>query len=143
MSSKSLPQTFNPPDVASPKPTYSHVSVFSLGRTKIITVAGQIGTFPDGTVPPTFAAQVSCALPNVKKCLAAAGATPRDIIKATHYIVNYDPADRKRSELYLEFMGGHKPPGTLVPVERLGAPELLFEIEVMAVVAVDDEGLTM
>lgn len=140
MSSKSLPQTLNPPDVAPPKPTYSHVCVFTLGRTKIITVAGQIGTLPDGTVPPTFAEQVSCALQNVKACLAAAGATPRDIMKVTHYIVNYDPTDRKRNELYLQFLDGHKPPGTLVPVEKLGAPELLFEIEVMAVVEVDEEG---
>lgn len=77
---------------------------------------------------------------NVKTCLAAAGATPRDIIQVTHYVANYDPADRKRNELYLQFLDGHKPPGTLVPVERLGAPELLFEIEVMAVVEEDEEG---
>ena len=55
-------------------------------------------------------------------------------MKVTHYIVNYDPADRKRGQLYLEFMEGHKPPSTLVPVEKLASPELLFEIEVMAVV---------
>ena len=139
MPSKSLPRTFNPPGVAPPKPSYSHVSVFSLGRAKIITITGQIGTFPDGSVPPTFAEQVSCALQNVKACLAAAGATPCDIIQVTHYVANYDPADRKRNELYLQFLDGHKPPGTLVPVERLGAPELLFEIEVMAVVE-EDEG---
>jgi hypothetical protein len=54
MPSKSLRRPFNPPGVAPPKPSYSHVSVFSLGRAKIITIAGQIGTFPDGSVPPTL-----------------------------------------------------------------------------------------
>jgi monoamine oxidase len=56
--------------------------------------------------------------------------------------VNYDLVDRKRNELYLQFLNGHKPPSTLVPVEKLGSPELLFEIEVMAIVAVDEEGQT-
>jgi monoamine oxidase len=140
-SSKSLPQVFNPPGVAPPtKPTFCHVSVFPLGNAKMITIAGQIGTFPDGTIPPTFPEQVRNALQNVKKCLAAAGATPRNIMTATHYVVNYDPADTTRNELYQEFLDGHKPPGTLVPVEKLAAPQMLFEIDCMAIVAVDEEG---
>jgi monoamine oxidase len=140
MSSKSLPETFNPPDVAPPKPVYDHVCVFPIGNAKIITVAGQIGKHPDGTIPSTFTEQVSAALRNVKACLAAAGATPRDIVKVTHYVVNYDPAERSRNELCIKFLNGHKPPGTLVPVEKLAAPEILFEIEVMAIVQVDKEG---
>lgn len=139
MPSKPLPQTLNPHGVASPKSTYSHVCTFSLSGTKIITVAGQIGSAPDGSIPSSYAEQVSCALQNVKACLAAVGATTRHIIKATQYIVDYDSADRKRAELYLQFMDGHKPPGTLVPVEKLGSPEILFEIEVMAVIVEDEE----
>lgn len=135
MTSKVLPQTFNPPGVAPPKPTYSHVCTFSLGPTKIITVAGQIGTSRDGSIPESYELQVAFALENVKACLEAAGATMRDIMKVTHYIVNYDPADRKRGYLYAEFMGEHRPPSTLIPVEKLAEPELLYEIEVMAVVA--------
>jgi monoamine oxidase len=58
----------------------------------------------------------------------------------THYVVNYDPAQRGRNELCLKILNGHKPPGTLVPVEKLAAPEILFEIEVMAIMQVDEEG---
>lgn len=76
----------------------------------------------------------------MKACLAAAGATPRVIVKVTHYVVNYDPAERSRNEQCTEFLNGHKPPGTMVPVEKLAAPEILFEIEVMAIVEVDKEG---
>jgi monoamine oxidase len=71
----------------------------------------------------------------VKACLEAAGATMRDIMKVTHYIVYYDPADRKRGHIYAESMGEHRPPSTLIPVEKLAKPELLYEIEIMAVVA--------
>lgn len=129
------PQTFNPPDVAPPKPSYSHVCTTSLySFLKLVTVAGQIGRNENGEVPPTFHEQVAIALANLGKCLAAAGATPRDIVKVTHYIVNYDPADKVRTESYVNFMGDHRPPSTVLGVACLASPELLYEIEVMAIV---------
>lgn len=139
MSSKPLPQTFNPPGIAPPKPTYSHVCTFTLGSTKIITVAGQIGTHEDGTIDDRLEFQVLLALENVRKCLLSTGAVPRDIMKVTQYVVSFDPANRKPSELYAKFMDGHAPPVTLIPVEKLARPGLLYEIEVMAIVAVDQE----
>lgn len=136
MTSPNLPQTLKPPDVAPPKPTYSHVSTITIsGPTKIINVAGQIGADPTGYVPPSYPLQVEFALANLKRCLAVAGATTRDIVKVTHYIVNYDPTDGSRGQLYLSFMEGHTPPSTLVPVPALADPELLYEIEAMAIVA--------
>jgi hypothetical protein len=55
MSSKSFPQTFNPPGVAPlTKPTFSHASFFPLGTAKIVTIVGQIGTFSGGFIPPDF-----------------------------------------------------------------------------------------
>ncbi len=135
MSSPYKPETSNPPDVAPPKPTYSHISTFPLSSPcKLITIAGQIGTSPTGDIPPSYTDQVSNALSNLGKCLAAAGATTRDIVKVTHYIVDYDPKDRERGRLYLEFMGGHKPPSTLIPVPMLADEGLLYEIEAMAIV---------
>jgi monoamine oxidase len=73
----------------------------------------------------------------VKTCLTAAGATPRNIMSNTHYVLNYDPTDTTRNVLFGEFLDGHRPPGTLGPVEMLAAPQLLFEIDVVAVVEVD------
>lgn len=62
-------------------------------------------------------------------------------MKVTQYIVDFDPANRKTwDELYEKFMNGYTPPATLIPVEKLAIPALLYEIEVMAVVAVDQEG---
>lgn len=140
VSTRSLPITFNPPGVAPPsKPTFSHVSTFTIGRAKIITVAGQIGIAADGTIPPTLTEQVENAIRNVKLCLAAAGATQHNIMTVTHYVVNYDPTEKTRQELWAEFLDGATPPGTLVPLEKLAGPGLLFEVEVMAVVEVDEE----
>ena len=133
-----LPTTLNPEGVAPPKPTYSHICTTTLtGPAKLITIAGQIGTDPAGHVPTSYYEQVSNALSNLKSCLEAAGATTRDIVKVTHYIVKYDPKDRERGRLYLEFMGGHKPPSTLIPVPALADEGLLYEIEAMAIVSED------
>jgi monoamine oxidase len=61
-------------------------------------------------------------------------------MKVTQYIMDFDPVNRKRwDELYTTFMDGHIPPATLIPVEKLAIPALLYEIEVMAIVAVDQE----
>jgi monoamine oxidase len=140
MTSKPLPQTFNPPGIASPKPTYSHVCTFTLGSTKIITVVGQIGTYENETIDHCLEFQVLLALENVRNCLLSTGAAPCDIMKVTQYIVDFDPTNRKPSELYAKFMDGHTPPVTLIPVEKLAWPGLLYEIEVMAIVAVNQEG---
>lgn len=132
----SLPQTFNPASVPAPRPSYSHICTTPLSpTTKLITVAGQIGIDPTtSTVPASFAAQVSAALTNLGACLAAAGATTRDVVKVTQYVVDYDPTERARASLYGEFMGDHRPPSTLVGVACLAEPELSYEIEAMAVV---------
>lgn len=137
-SSPRLPQTLNPPTVSPPKPSYSHVCITPLhGSARLITVAGQVGISPtDGSGPASFSEQVSIALANLSECLKAAGATPRDIVKTTHYTLRYGPEDHEvRGRLYGEFMGGDwRPPSTLVPVVALAEKALLYEIEVMAVV---------
>jgi enamine deaminase RidA (YjgF/YER057c/UK114 family) len=131
-----MSQLINPADVRPPHPIYSHVQVTPISPTSsLITIAGQIGVPPDSAAAAaTFAEQVEIALDNLRKCLAAAGATPADIIKVTHYIVNLDPKDRSRLEAYTKFIGDHRPPSTLVGVAALAWPELLYEVEAMAIV---------
>jgi enamine deaminase RidA (YjgF/YER057c/UK114 family) len=131
-----MSQLINPGDVRPPHPIYSHVQVTPISPTSsLITIAGQIGVPPDSAAAATtFAQQVEIALDNLRKCLAAAGATPADIIKVTHYIVNLDPKDRSRLEAYTKFIGDHRPPSTLVGVAALAWPELLYEVEAMAIV---------
>jgi enamine deaminase RidA (YjgF/YER057c/UK114 family) len=78
---------------------------------------------------------VELALVNLQKCLDAAGAKKTDIVSVRQYIVNLLDQDFDgRVKLYRQFMEGHTPPSTLIGVQALAARELLYEIEVMAVV---------
>jgi enamine deaminase RidA (YjgF/YER057c/UK114 family) len=131
-----MSQLINPPNIRPPHPIYSHVMKTPISPTStLITIAGQIGVPPDSsTAAPTFSEQVQVALSNLRKCLEAAGATPADIIKVTHYIVNLDPTDKSRLAAYTQFIGDHRPPSTLVGVAALAWPDLLYEIDAMAIV---------
>lgn len=70
--------------------------------------------------------------------MQAAGATPRDIVKLTYFIVGYDEGNRVHAPIVKEFLGSHRPTSTLVGVSRLAREGWLFEVE--AVVAVDGYG---
>ena len=127
---------FNPPGHVPFSPLYSHICAVPISSTsRLISFAGQIGR--DGTTPNTLAEQVKLALSNVDKCLEAAGAKKQDIISVRQYVVNLLPVDPSRTKMYNEWMGDHKPPSTLIGVQSLAAPELLYEIEVMAIVSAD------
>lgn len=123
--SDNQPRTFNPLGVPAPPPTYNHISVTPLLPTsKLITLAGLTGCDPGRTDnPATVPEQASIAYTKIKTCLAAAGATPRDIVQVKHYIVKetgdpnvdkFDVVDSGWGNLWIEFMdaeaGGHRPP---------------------------------
>jgi enamine deaminase RidA (YjgF/YER057c/UK114 family) len=97
MAGDTKPRTFNPPGVPLPPPTYNHVCVTPLipGLVDLVTLAGLTGFSPsDDSSPKTIKEQAPIAYSKIKICLAAAGATPRDIVQVRHYIVNEtgDPA---------------------------------------------------
>lgn len=124
-------------------PTYSQVSIIPISpTTKLITLAGQIATSKDGfSTPLSFPDQVRSALSNVDKCLTAAGATKANIFAVRQYVVGLgklsDEDKMARWRIYTEWLGDgmeKPPPSTLVGVESLAGRELLFEVEVQAVV---------
>jgi 2-iminobutanoate/2-iminopropanoate deaminase len=68
---------------------------------------------------------------NLKKCLAAAGATFADVCKVTVYVRNV--ADRaKINEVRKEYFGGSRPASTLVEISRLANEDFGVEIEAIA-----------
>src|SRR4051794_9005264 len=81
------PNGFNPPEVPQPPPTYSQVCVAPIvPASKLVTLAGQTGRRMDGTIPSSIKEQARVAYESIHKCLAAAGATPRDIVRShSHY----------------------------------------------------------
>jgi 2-iminobutanoate/2-iminopropanoate deaminase len=127
----------NPDVLGAPLGLYSHVASATGSRT--IIVAGQVGVDRDGSLvgDQDVAAQTRQAYENVGLCLASAGATWGDVAKVTTYLVSEDLIDdffRAREETFAHlFPGGAFPPSTLLIVRGLVRPELLVEIEAMAV----------
>jgi monoamine oxidase len=85
-------------------------------------------------VPDSIEAQIELAFKNLRRCLEAAGASVRDVMKLTYYIVNYDPQNRRHLKPLSEFFAGHRPATTLIAVPALAKPEYLFEMEAIAAV---------
>lgn len=144
-------QIFDPPKHPAVAPSYSQISTVPLSPTaKLVTIAGQVGhnyNNPAGAIPQSFPEQIRIALRNVETCLAAAGASKRDIISNRQYVVRMSqlhPGDlRLREEIVTKWFGKDRdglkpPPDTLIGVESLastgGKREYLFEIEVTAII---------
>jgi enamine deaminase RidA (YjgF/YER057c/UK114 family) len=82
-------------------------------------------------------AQARKALANLAIALRSAGASTSDLTMLRTYIVGYKAEYAQRlAPLFDEFLGGATPPAsTWVGVQALAAPDLLIEIEAVAVVS--------
>ena len=122
----------NPSSVsASPPYGYSQANVVRAG-TDIVYVAGQVGIAPDG--PNDFASQVDRSFDNMVAVLNAAGADAGDVVRITLLIADHDTEKlaylvKKRREVF----GDAPPASTLIPVTRLYADGVSFEIDAIAV----------
>jgi enamine deaminase RidA (YjgF/YER057c/UK114 family) len=112
---------------------YSHVVVVTEAR-KTIFVAGQLARDARGEVvgKGDMGAQVRQTCENIKAALAAAGATLSDVVKTNTYVT--DIAEYfKHVNVRMEYFPS-LPTSTTVEVRRLAHPDLLVEIEVVAMV---------
>lgn len=111
------PRTFNPHGVPAPPPSYNHVAVTPLlSSSRLITLAGLTGCDPASSDnPKTLPKQASIAYTKIQTCLAAAGATPRDIVQVgvvvsmdvfmhlpDHYPYMLIPSDHKGQALHCQ-----------------------------------------
>jgi enamine deaminase RidA (YjgF/YER057c/UK114 family) len=128
-------QFFNPPDIHRPR-GYTHVVAVDNGR--LIFVAGQVAFDKEGNLvgKGDLRMQTEKALENLTAALAAAGATPADVVKVNTYVVNYRPDDYPiiREARARIFNGQNPPASTMIGVQALAVEELLIEIEAIAVV---------
>ena len=129
------PQFLNPD--ALNKPTgYTHVVVAQPG--KLVYISGQEAANAKGEVvgKGDIRAQTTQVMENLKTALAAAGATPQDIIKANYYVVNLKPEQlpimREVRNKY--FSADYPPASTLIGVTALAREDYMIEIEAVAVV---------
>lgn len=114
-------------------PGYSHFAV-ATGR-RMVFLAGQVPLDAEGNLvgegdPSTQARQV---VENLVASLAAAGASPADVVKTTVYVVGGDhPVQNEVWSVVRESVIGSAP-STLVGVSRLGYRGQAVEIEAVAV----------
>ncbi len=121
----------NPPTLS--KPTgYTHVVAAHGGRT--IYVSGQVPFDKTGKLVGAgdFSAQVRQAFENVKAALAAADANFGDVVKLTVFVTDASKLQDYR-KVRDEYVGAEPPASTFVEVRALSKPEMMIEMEAIAV----------
>lgn len=124
----------NPPTLS--KPTgYTHI-VEVTGPAKTVYISGQIAYDKDGNLvgQGDMKAQAEQVFKNLQAALTAAGATFSDVVKMNSYITDMSKAQAVR-DVRTRYFGETTPASTFVQVAGLIRPELMLEIEVIAVVA--------
>lgn len=123
-------KAINPAGVPA-SPAYSQGMLASAFQ-QVLFVSGQVGARADGTVGNGVAEQALIAIGNLNAVLAEAGMDASNIAKMTIYLTD--------ESLLGDFMAGaggslpSPPPAiTLLIVKALAAPNLLVEIEAIAV----------
>lgn len=128
----SLKTAINPPQLLdTTRFGYSQATVAAAG-VRLIHIAGQVGMAEAG--PNDFRSQVDRSFDNLVAALKAAGGRIEDVIKITLLIKDHDP-DKLRyiGEKRRAVFGSTPPASTLIPVSRLYADGVLFEIDAVAV----------
>jgi enamine deaminase RidA (YjgF/YER057c/UK114 family) len=98
-----------------------------------VWVSGSVGVRSDGTIPEDTVEQFQVAIDTVDRCLKAAGAEARHVVKVT--VLLTDINDRAAiNPIRQKYFGEHRPASTLFEVSALVSPEMKVEIEVEAVV---------
>jgi 2-iminobutanoate/2-iminopropanoate deaminase len=130
------PTVVKPKRFGAPLGMYSHGMVAPGGE--IVVVAGQVGMGEGGAVAVgDVGAQTRQALENVRAIVEAAGCTMAQVVRLQTFLTHAEDIPgfmAARGEVFPKyFPNGVYPPNTLLVVSRLVQPELLVEIEAMAV----------
>ncbi len=116
------------------KPTgYTHVVEVTGGRT--LYVSGQVALDQAGAVvgKGNLKAQTRQVFENLKSALAACGATSDHVVNITVFMTDVSEIQTFR-EVRDRYFTKQLPASSLVQVVRLARPELMIEIEAVAVV---------
>jgi reactive intermediate/imine deaminase len=123
------PTSYTAPSVSTP-PGYSH----AMRAGGLLFVSGQVPLDASGAVVGVddMAAQTRQVFRNLGAVLEAAGATFADVVKLTYFVRDISAVAAIRAARD-EFIDTANPPAsTLVEVSRLFMPDLLIEVEAVA-----------
>ena len=105
------------------------------GAASIVFVSGQVSVSADGQLVggDDFEAQVRQVLENLRTVVEDAGATLDAVVKLTVFLTDMSKL-RDYTRVKAEFFGGDQPASTAVEVSALARPELMVEVEALAVI---------
>jgi enamine deaminase RidA (YjgF/YER057c/UK114 family) len=126
----------NPSGLFDSKSWGFHQIQISSGQ-RIVHFAGQAALNANAEIvgPGDFRTQMAICLANVDIACTAAGVSRTDIASLRLYVVDHNP---DLTPVMIELLGAFfgpeaTPPATLVGVARLGMPEMMIEIEAVAI----------
>jgi enamine deaminase RidA (YjgF/YER057c/UK114 family) len=122
----------NPPALV--KPTgYTHVVIAPDGRT--VYIAGQVAFDSTGAVvgEGDFSAQAEQVYRNLERALRSVGGSMADLVKTTTFITDIKNLPSLREVRSRRLSKNQAPANTLLQVSGLARPELLIEIEAVAI----------
>lgn len=123
----------NPKDMVEPISSYSHGIRVEIGDTALIFVTGQIALDKQGNLvgAKDAAAQTEFIFQEIDKILKTSGASMRDVVKATIFVLDMKDFP-KVAEVRNKYFRESLPASTFVEVRRLVREGCLVEIEVIA-----------
>ena len=125
-------QFINPPTLP-PARGFTHVVVAADGRT--VYIAGQVALDSVGRLVGAgdLRAQSEQVFANLARALGSVGGTFADLVKTTTFVTSSTPTTGLREVRRKYLDATHPPANTLIFVSSLGTPELLIEIEAIAI----------
>jgi enamine deaminase RidA (YjgF/YER057c/UK114 family) len=127
-------QSLNPETMAKPLGPYVQVTVAPPGG-RLVFCSGAVSFGPDGSIvgEGDIVGQTRQTMENLRLALEAAGATFADVVKITNYVTDVTE-NPKIGPVRAEYLREPYPASTMVEVKGLMYPELMIEIEAVAIV---------
>jgi len=109
---------------------YSHVA--KVGKT--LYIAGQVARDVQGKLvgKGDFEAQARQVYTNLQNILQEARGGLKNVVKMTTFLTHYGNVETYR-KMRNQFFGDLMPPNTLLIIESLASPDLMMEVEAIAV----------
>ena len=128
----------NPSDLPDWRHVFSQVVVVKTGSIRTIYIAGQVSVDEHRNLigEGNLQLQPRQTFSNLKRALAAAGASTSDVVKINIYMKHYKPSDASvvREAFVWAFPHQNLPVSTWLGVESLAQEGFLIEVDAVAVV---------
>ena len=129
---------YNAAELGTPLGAYSHVT--RVRAQEYLFIAGMLATDKAGNIigKGDFGAQATQTFANVRAALESAGASWRNVVQFTTYLVDARLIEGfmayRRREFPGMFAGAPYPPNTLLIIDRLVREEFLIEVQTIAAI---------